>query len=534
MISNNIKIAWRNLIKNKTFSLINITGLAVAIGAAMLMSIWILDEYNCDRSHQHRDTIYEVYNRFNWDGNISCWNVTPKPMANALVNEFPEIDQTVRVNWPTEGLFTNQDKKIKAFFTVVDSNFLDVFTFPIVYGNLKTCLKSVNSVVITQTLAQKLFGDVNPIDKTIQIDQTPYSISAVVKDYTDKSRFKFDCLMPYTVMKSKGWDDDNWSNNSIMTYAMLKPNIDIDKLQDKVKSLRKKYDKDGQAIETFLYPMSRARLYGRFENGVESGGRITIVKMLSIISALILIIASINFMNLSTARSDKRAKEVGVRKVAGATKQSLVMQFLSESVITALVAYIFAIILDWMFFPYFNEMAGKSLTFSIYLKEVLGGTLVFAIFNGLLAGSYPSWVLSSFQPVMVLKGAITISNAMITPRKALIFLQFACATGLIIATVIVHQQLNYVQDRNSGYNKDKLVYHTLDGDMEKNYSLIKKELLERKIALSVTKTSAPTTEGWSNTDGMGWKGKPENEHTIVDRFCADDQVAKTLGLKLLA
>lgn len=534
MIANNIKIAWRNIVKHKTFSFINITGLAVAMAASMLMAVWIWDEYHCDKIHENIDQIYEVYNRSNWNGDISCWNVTPKPMAKALAADYPDIEKTVRVYWPVTTLFSYGDKKMKATFNVVDSTFFEVFSFSFVAGNHKNCFKNVNSAVITQSLSQKLFGSADPMDKTLMIDFKPYVITGVLKNYSDKSRFHFDCLLPYGVMKTKGWDDDNWSNNSIMTYAMTKPQIDIEKLQDKIKSVRKKYDKDGAAIETFLYPISRSRLHGRFENGLESGGRITIVKMLSIISLLILVIACINFMNLSTARSDKRAREVGVRKVSGATKKSLMFQFLSESIVIALIAYVVSILLVMSSFDYFNELAGKELTFEMYGKEILLGSLGFALISGILASSYPSWFLSSFNPVAVLKGGVTNTSSTATPRKILILIQFTCATALIVATIIVHQQLKYVQDRNSGYDKQQLVYHEMDGEMEKNYTAIKNELLETGLAASVSKTSAPITEGWSNTDGMSWQGKSDKEHTIIDRYCADDQVVKTLGLRLLA
>lgn len=534
MLTNNFKIAWRNILKHKTFSTINITGLAVAMAAAMMMGVWIWDEYNCDRSHVNKERIYEAYNRYDRKTSVDCWNVTPMPMAKALAADYPEIEHTTRVYWPSEALFSYKEKKLKATYNIVDSNILEVFTFPLVAGDKKTCFKNVNAVVITQNLAKNLFGSDDPIDKTIMVDLEPFIVSAVVQDYEDKSRFTFDCLLPYAVMKAKGWDNDNWSNNSIRTYAMIKPNTDIENLQTKVKNLRVKYDENGQEIETFLYPITRQRLYGRFENGIESGGRITIVKMLSIISILILVIACINFMNLSTARSDKRSKEVGVRKVAGATKKSLIFQFLSEAVVTSFIAFLLAIVLVWVFFPYFNDMAGKKLTFSMYAKEILGGTMIFSLLTGLLAGSYPSWYLSGFNPVTTLKGVISKSNALLTPRKVLIFLQFACATGLIVTTTIIYQQLKYVQERNSGYDKQQLVFHAMDGDMEKNYTSIKNELLQSGLATSVTKTSAPVTEGWSNSDGMGWKGKSETEHTIVDRYCADDKVVKTLGFKLLA
>lgn len=534
MLSNYFWMAWRNAKKHKSYSILNILGLAVAIAAAILMSVWIWDEYNCDNGQVNRDRIYEVYNKYDRKTSVDCWNVTPKPMAKALEHEAPEIEQTVRVYWPNEALFTIGNRKMKAIVSIADSNFFDVFTFPLVAGSKESILKNANAVVITESLAKKLFGSIDVLDKAVHIDKVPYTVSGIMKDYADKSRFQFDCLMSYAVMKKKGFDDDYWSNNSIMTYAMLGTNAKLDVAQSKIKNIRKKYDKDGSDIETFLYPISRARLYGRFENGNESGGRITIVKMLSIISILILIIACINFMNLSTASSQYRAREVGVRKVAGATKKSLIAQFLTESVLMAMIALILSLLLVKISFPYFNELAGKELSFVTYLWPILGASFAFALFSGLLAGSYPSWYLSSFDPVQTLKGVKTSNNATITPRRLLILFQFFCSSALIITTTTVNQQLKHVQSRDSGYNKEQLVYHTIDGEMEKNYLLIKNELLQSGLASSVTKTSAPITEGWSNTDGMSWPGKDENNHTIVDRFCADDKVVQTLGLKLIA
>lgn len=534
MVANYVLIAWRNIKKHKSYSILNILGLSVAIAAAILMGVWIYDEFNCDKSHINRERIYEVYNKFNRNSSVDCWSTTPKPMAQALRDEVPEIDQTVRVYWPKESLFTNGDKKLKGIVSIVDSNFFEVFTFPLLVGNKVSVLRNVNDVVITESLSKKLFGSTDALDKSIKIEQESYVVSGVIKDYTDKSRFQFDCLMPYAVMKKMGFDDDDWGNNSIITYAMLHEKSSLDQAQKKAQFIRKKYDKNGSEIETFFYPISRSRLYGRFENGVESGGRITIVKMLSFISILILVIACINFMNLSTASSQNRSKEVGVRKVSGATKKSLVAQFLTESLMMAMIALFFSLVLVKITFPYFNNLAGKELTFNTYFWPILGASLVFAILSGLLAGSYPSWYLSSFDPVQILKGNTLSTSTTITPRKLLILFQFFCSSALIITTTTINQQLKFVQSRDSGYNKDQLVYHVMDGDMNKNYKLIKNELLQSGIAKSVTKTSAPVTEGWSNTDGMSWEGKVDGDHTIVDRFCADDKVVQTLGMKLLA
>lgn len=534
MIKNNFKIAWRSLWKNKTFSLINILGLSVALAAAILIGIWVMDEFNCDQSYEKKERIYEVYNRNDRNGYLDCWNTTPKPMARALKTDYPEIEEACRVYWLTKSLFSYKEKKLKAQFNIVDSNFLEVFTFPLVKGSKAAQFKSYNSIIITEELEKNLFEGEDAMEKIIMIDLKPYVVTGVLKNYTDKSRFQFDCLLPWSVMKQMDEDDDNWSNNSTMTYAMLYDSKNINQVQNKVKHLRKKYDKDSPDMGTFFYPLTRARLYGRFENGVEVGDRIVVVKMFSITSLLILLIACINFMNLSTARSDKRAKEVGIRKVAGASKNSLILQFLIESMLTSFLALILAMLMVKLSFHYFNDLAGKNIVLDLFDWKILFGTASFTLLTGILAGSYPAWYLSNFEPVVTLKGNMTSPKTLITPRKILILLQFIFSTFLIIATIVINKELKFIQSRDSGYDKKDLVYHFLEGDMAKNSDLIKADLIREGLAISVTKTSAPITEGWSNSDGMAWSGKDESQKTIVDRYCADDKVVQTMGLRLLA
>ena len=280
--------------------------------------------------------------------------------------------------------------------------------------------------------------------------------------------------------------------------------------------------------------MSRWRLHGSFENGKEAGGRIEIVRLFGIIAALILIIACINFMNLSTARSEKRAKEVGIRKVVGAQKKSLIAQFLGESVLLALIAGVIALIIMQLTLPAFNKLVDKKLFIDFGNPLFWLAGLAFVLITGILAGSYPAGFLSSFKPISVLKGSMKAPNALVTPRKLLVIAQFSFAIVLIIATIIVRQQIQKAQDRQAGYQKDNLVYHFTEGESAKNYMLIKNELLASGTAVSVTMTSAPVTEGWSNTWGLEWKGKDPKDRTTINRFCADDAVAKTLGLQLVA
>jgi len=534
MVRNFFIIAWRNLIRKKSFSFINITGLAIGMASAMLILLWIQHEVSYDNFHKKKDRLYQAWNRYTRDGKTGCWNNTPSPMAPAISQDYPEAEKTARVNFLPPVKIALGDKQFYGRGRIVDSSFLEMFTFPVVKGNASTALNDVSSIVLTEKLARSIFGDDDPIGKVLKLDNTDnFKVSAVVKAPPTNSQFEFEFLLPWAYMRLKGWDDQYWGNNSIATYVLLKKGASLASIEPKIKTLRQKYDKEDPKIETFLYPMSRWHLYGSFENGKESGGRIEIVRLFGVIAAFILIIACINFMNLSTARSEKRAKEVGIRKVVGAQKKSLVAQFLGESVLLAFVAGVFALFIMQLALPAFNKLVGKKLFIDFGNPFFWLTGLAFVMITGILAGSYPAAYLSSFKPVSVLKGSLKAANALVTPRKVLVVAQFSFAIVLIIATIIVRQQIQKAQDRQTGYARDNLVYHFTEGESAKNYTLIKNELLASGTAVSVTMTSAPVTEGWSNTFGLQWQGKDPNDRNPINRFCADDAVTKTLGLQLV-
>ena len=391
------------------------------------------------------------------------------------------------------------------------------------------------SIVLTEKLAKKIFGNDDPMGKIIKFDNADnFTVTGIAKDIPNNTSFDFEFLLPWAYLTKRGWDDDHWGNNSTTTYVLLKNKDGFASLQSKIKNLRKKYDKDDPNIETFLYPVSRVHLYSQFEDGIESGGKIEGVRLFGIIAGLILLIACINFMNLSTARSEKRAKEVGIRKVAGAQKGNLISQFLGESILLSFIAAVIGLIIVTLALPSFNDLVNKQLAIDYSNYKFWLAALGFVLFTGLLAGSYPAIYLSSFRPIKVLKGTFRAANAQITPRKILVVVQFTFAIVLIISTIIVRQQLQKGLDRKSGYSKDNLIYHHMEGDIEKNYMLIKNELLNAGIAVSVTKTSAPITQGWSNTWGIEWPGKPKDDKTIVNRFVADDAIVRTAGMELVA
>lgn len=534
MIRNYLKIAWRNLIRNKSFSIINISGLAIGMASTILILLWILNEVSYDRFHEKKDRIYQAWNQAERNGVLQKWSTTPKVLARTLKHDFPEIEHSTRVSWANTLLFSIGDKRLMSPGNVVDSNFLQVFSFPLIKGNPEQALMDGYSIVITEKLAKKIFGDEDAMGRQVKVDnRNNYTVTGILKDLPANTRFSFEYLLPWAALRREGGDDINWGNNSTQTFILLKENTSMAVVNPKLADLRKRYDKEEPTGGFFLYPIERWHLYSGFENGKETGGLIDLIRMFGIIAGFILIIACINFMNLSTARSEKRSREVGIRKVSGALKRSLVIQFLGESVMITFLAAALAILIVQLCLPAFNELTGKHLFIpfkGLFFWISMAG---FILFTGIIAGSYPAFFLSSFKPVKVLKGLFVPAKTLVTPRKILVISQFTFAIILIISTIIIRQQIQYAQDRQTGYDKNNLVYHFLTGDVEKNYMLIKQELVSSGVATSVTKTSAPLTEGWSNTWGLTWPGKDPNDKTIFDRYIADDGIVTTAGMQLV-
>jgi ABC-type antimicrobial peptide transport system permease subunit len=393
-------------------------------------------------------------------------------MAPTLKKDYPEVEAAVRVNfYRANYLFTVGDKKLIEHGYIVDSGFLSMFDFPMLYGNPTKALGGIYNIVLTEKLARTLFGDGNAIGKTIKIDNTDiFTVSGVMKDPSNTTSFQFDYLLPFAYLHKLKQDDDVWDNNSLNTYILLKQNASHDAFDAKVKNITIEHTKNSglpSTTQVFSYPVIKTYLYGKSENGQLVAGRIETVKLFGVIAAFILLIACINFMNLSTARSEKRAKEVGIRKVVGARKFSLIAQFIGESILLALLAGIIAILIVQLLLPFYNRLVDKQLYLdwsNIYFWLEL---LAFIIFTGVIAGSYPAFFLSSFKPVKVLKGTFRAVHAVFNPRKVLVILQFTFAIILIISTIIILHQIRYAQQREAGYNKNNIIYTFIQGDVAK-------------------------------------------------------------------
>ncbi len=537
MLKTFFKVALRNLWRNKGFSGINIIGLAIGMASTIIILLWIQNEISYDQFHEKGNRIYEVWSRASFNGKMTTITNTPKVLARALEKDLPEVEQATRVNWASQYLLSYGDKRLTVVGNIVDSNFLQVFSFPLIKGNPGTSLKEIYSIVLTEKLAVRLFGnDEDAIGKIIKFNNTDnFTVTGILKDLPNNTRFDFEFLLPWSYLR-KSAGDGSWGNNNTKTYVLLKPKVPLASVVPKMKIFKQNYDEGAKKDDwqMFLYPISRWRLYSNFEDGYETGGRITLVKLFGVIAAFILLIACINFMNLSTARSEKRAKEVGIRKVVGAQKGSLIRHFIGESTVLAFIAGFIAIFMVQLSLSGFNQLTDKSLIVPYSNPTFWLAIIGFVVFTGFLAGSYPAFFLSSFQPVKVLKGSFKKANALVTPRKVLVIVQFTFAILLIICTVIVKQQIDYAKDRESGYDKRNLIYLFLTNDIVKNYALIKNELLNSGTASSITKTSAPLTARWDGGSSQEWEGKNPNDRTEFNIYNEDGALGATAGLKFIA
>lgn len=532
MIKNNIKIAWRSLLKNRSYSVINITGLAVGLAAVLLISLWIQNQIKYDNFYPDKDQIYKVWHRTVYQGDINVHDISQGPVTVALKQKYPEVEYASRMYWSVDRLFTYGDKSLKSEGNEVDSDFLQIFNFPLIHGSQSTALESPNNIVLTESLSKRLFGDMNPLGEQVRLDNEElYNVTGVIEDLPGYTDFDFNYLIPLTEATAELYG----SANTYFSFVKLKKSASVDDFNKKIEPLVRSINPEQKWGAIFLYPMSKMHLYNHFENGVPVGGLIDQVRLVAGIGLLILFIACINFVNLATARSQKRGKEVGVRKVVGASKKSLMLQFLVESVLVAFVSGAIAVGLLVLSIPVFNGTLDKPLVMDLSDLLVWGVAVAFISISGLLAGIYPAFVLSAFKPIKTLKGIVSNHKRPFNLREGLVVLQFGIAIVLIIATLVIRLQINYAGQRDVGYNVSQLIEIPSEGDMDKSYEAFRAELINSGAAISVTRTGWSTTIDGSTTAGVSWEGatpqQVENSSFVLTRTESD--FVETLGLTLV-
>ena len=530
-----LKIILRNLKRGGIYSAINIGGLAIGMAAVILILALIYHEWSFDRFHAKEKRLYTVYNRTTFDGVVQCRSWTPQILGPTLKADYPGISAVARIT-NADLIYSVEDSKLNIQTGCTDADFLTMFDFPLLQGNKETALNDIYSVILTEKAAIRLFGQDNPMGKTLLINnQYPVTVTGVMKDLPGNTMFQFEALVPFPFRKVYGgYYNENWNANSVQTFVELHPNTQMAVVNDNIRNIVKAHSENIEESEQFLYPFRKQHLYSNFVNGVPVGGReIEKIRLYGIFAGLILLIACINFTNLSTARSQKRAKEVGVRKVVGGKRQSLIGLFLGESIMVSFIAGVIALYIALGVLPVFETYMGWQLNLDLTNVWFWLAIIGFILFTGILAGSYPAFYLSSFRPVKVLKGIFRRKQAFVSPRKVLVVVQFTVACVLIMSTLVIHRQIRYAQDRELGYDKDQLIYTILKGDIIKNYELIRHDLLNSGTAISVTKTSEAMTRGWSDTDGVNWQGKDPSKKISFGLHYADADWTKTVGTTII-
>lgn len=535
MFASYLKIAVRILIRNKGYSFINISGLAVGLASAILILLWVQNEVSYDRFHAKSDRIYKMFSRDNFNGMTNVWETTPSLMAPELKQSYAEVEDATRYRI-VYFLVKTGEERFNEQGVFVDPSFLKMFDFQMHDGN-RNALANDFGIVLSEPMAIKLFGKTDCVGKPVVVNGSDnFTVTGVLKALPTNTRFQFNFLLPWNYITRLGWNRfDDWTQTNAATYILLKPGISPVDFQSKVMKIvqSKVQQGDGSKREIIAHPMAKAYLYSRAENGQLTGGRIETVRMFSVIAILIVLIACINFMNLSTARSEKRAQEVGVRKVVGAQRRSLVMQFISESVVLVLIAFVVAIALVQISLGAFNTIVETTLRIDFANPQYWLFALGLILFTGLLAGSYPAFYLSSSKPLRVLKGAFKNVKALITPRKVLVVAQFTFAIVLSISAVMVQRQIQYAMSRDAGYERSGVAYNFMQGEVPQHFEAIRTELLSSGAAVSVTRAFSPVTRIWNVSNGYSWQGSGEEDKTTSFlQFGSDRDLVKTFGVTI--
>ena len=537
MFKNYLIITVRNLFKNGFYSFINIAGLAIGITCSILILLWVANETSFDKFHPKADRLYQVWVNAAFNGKINSWTSVPLPTYEAMKTADSNIKRAVVTDWGGDHLVTVGENRLMKKGYWASEEFLQMFEFPLINGDASQVMADPRSIVISQSMAKALFADEDPINKMVRVDnEYDLKVTGILKDVPSNSSFEFDFLMPWKFREQENkWVQENttrWGNYSFQVFVELNDPANHTATEARIKNILQEHGETENKPEFFLYPLLRWRLHGSFENGVETGGMNDYVQMFSIIAIFIIVIACINFMNLATARSERRAREVGVRKSVGSRRYELILQFIGESLFISFIAFAIAILMAQLLLPFYNDLVQKKLFIDYTSSQFWIFTLGMIFLTGIISGSYPAFYLSSFQPAKVLKGKPTIGKGASTPRKVLVTLQFGFSILLIIGTLVIFQQIQLVKGRELGYDQANLMAVNYTNEIEKNYRPIKLELLASGVVESVTKSNSSITDINSN-NFLGWPGKPDDLRVIFTTIATEYDYTKTMGIKIL-
>ena len=520
--------------RNKLTGFINVFGLAIGLSCSLLIWLWVSDELSYNRFLPGVKNVYAVHVNAPFNGDTVTMTASPGPLGEAIQNSIPQIEQATKMTYSRDVLFTAGDKTLKEKGTYATAGFFKVFPFKTIDGNADEAIATIDQVVITRKIAEKYFNTSKAVGKTIRIDnKKDYRVGAVIEDIPHNSTIQFGWMINFKEQE-EDWMK-TWGNISFYTYVRLKPHVDLFKTEQSLRSVYPKFAPEGfRPNYPTLQAIADVYLYTDYKNGKPTGrGRIEYVKIFAAIAIFILLIACMNFMNLATARASLRAKEIGIRKVAGARKASLVGQFMAESLFTCLLATLLSIAITTLILPVFNHLFDKQIQLNFSQPALWCSIIVLVIVTSIIAGSYPSLFLASFKPIRILKGNIgTQSGNVVSVRKGLVIVQFALSAFLIVGMLAVSKQVNYIQNKNLGFDKEHIIYLPLEGDLYKKIDAYQDELNR----LSYVKASAPVNQlpmDLNSTSGdLSWPGKPTNLQTEVVATSTGYGFTKTLGITM--
>lgn len=530
MFKNYLKVALRNIRKHKGYSFINIAGLAIGMACCILIFLWVQHEVSFNRFHKNADNIYRIYTDFHYEQGVFPFSNIPQPVASELQKTVPEINLAVRLLDGASTIKLDDLIFYEKSILYVDPSLFDVFTFPLVQGDSQAFLSDPFSVLLTERVAKKYFGERDPIGEILTMDQEhQVKVTGIVKNTPDNSSIVFDFLVPYSYLDATGYDTNNWDSWNCQTYVFLNKNVSLQQVEQKISNFPKTFHPDEEAYFK-LQSLKDIRLY----NLDGTMGSIKDIYILSLIALFILVIACINFMNLATARSAKRSREVGLRKVVGAKRAQIIGQFYGESLFLTVIALGIALVLAELLLPFFNRLSGKSLTLgfseNLLIYLALAGI---ALFTGVVSGSYPAVYLSSFLPIKVLKGSFRSSSSSSTFRKVLVVFQFSLSILLIICTAVISSQLNYIQNKDLGFDRENLIYVGMDDEsIVRNFDAIKAETLKNASIRNITRTfQIPSYNRYSSD--ADWEGKSPSQNINFNISIVDPDYLDTMKLELI-
>jgi len=535
MLKHYLLLIYRNIVRNKSYFFINLIGLSAGLVCTLLIYLWVRDELRMDKFHEKEERLFQVMENQKYSDKLMTTTSTPGLLAETLKEEIPEVEYAATTTWIDPFTLSIKENNVKAKGYYVGSDYFNIFSYNLLQGNADQVLKDKLSIVISRDLAVKLFGtDEGVIGKMVEFQhQESFQVSGVFAGTPPNSSLQFDFVLSYERFKDDNKWVTEWGNNGPSTYVILREGSDAGAVSEKIRDFVKARNDDDSNVTLFLKPFSERYLYGRYENGMVTGGRIEYVRLFSIIAIFILIIACINFMNLSTARASRKAKEVGIKKALGAQRQSLIFQYLSESLVTSFLALVVAWIIVWLVLPQFNLITEKRITLSFQDVELIASFSGITLFTGLIAGSYPAFYLSGFKPAAVLKGEVKGSLGELWARKGLVVFQFFLSVILIVSVLVIYNQIDFVQSKNLGYTKEHLIQVPIEGKVEKNVKTFIDEIKKIPGVVSVSSMGHSMLGRNNNTSGLEWEGKNKEEDDILfENISADYNLIETLGIQL--